>query len=147
MARSTKRAPISLDEADLQLVAKAIAMRCPRESAEAARAARMRALVRVTGDLSRTLSLYARHALVNCQGTVGAWDLAADTDQLAGALIAFCAEMRAVSREYGDVVRADVVGVVPSHKAAPEARKPDSSAPRFVVGAIEPGAMREVPAR
>ena len=100
---------ITIDEGDLAIIARAIALRCPAPDADAARAARMRALVEVTAQLNRMLATYARHALVNCQGTVGASDLDLDTRLLAEALRDFCGEIRTVAADYADVMRrADV---------------------------------------
>jgi hypothetical protein len=68
----------------------------------------MRALVRVTSELTRTLSMYSRHALVHCQGTAGATDLSDDTRRLTTALEAFCMEVHAVASEYGAHLREPV---------------------------------------
>ena len=95
---------MTIDESDLAIVARAIALRCPAPDEDAARAARMRALVQVTAQLNRMLSTYARHALVNCQGTTGASDLDLDTRLLAEALRDFCGEIRTVAAEYADVM-------------------------------------------
>lgn len=89
-----------VDAADLQAVERMIIMRFAASGEEAQRAARMRALVQVTLELTRALSTYSRHALVHCQGTAGASDLAADTERLAATLDAFCSEIRTVSAEY-----------------------------------------------
>jgi hypothetical protein len=104
----TSEAPrLAIDAADLRTIADVITMRFDQRTAEAQRAARMRTLVRVTADLSRTLSTYSRHALVNCQGTAGTSDFSADTERLSQALDAFCAEVRAVSSDYGAVIAAN----------------------------------------
>jgi hypothetical protein len=99
---------IAIDESDLAIVARAIALRCPAPADDAARAARMRAMVEVTAQLNRMLGTYARHALVNCQGTAGASDLDLDTRLLTEALRDFCAEVRTVAAEYaGAMLQAD----------------------------------------
>jgi len=96
---------LSLTTDDLHDVERVIALRLPGVVREGRRAARMRALVRVTSDLTRTLSTYSRHALVHCQGTAGASDLSEDTRRLTSALEAFCLEIRAVALEYADQIR------------------------------------------
>ncbi|MEP6991450.1 MAG: hypothetical protein ABJA80_11030 [bacterium] len=92
--------PLAIEEDDLLVVAQAITMRCTLQTAEAMRAARLRALALVAAHLGRTLSTYARHALVNCQGTPGASDVDADTRLLAAALRDFCSEIENVSGTY-----------------------------------------------
>ncbi|CAN5826360.1 hypothetical protein BH11GEM1_BH11GEM1_08370 [soil metagenome] len=92
--------PLVIEEDDLLVVAQAITMRCSLQTAEAVRAARLRVLAQVAAHLGRTLSTYARHALVNCQGTVGASSIDADTQLLAAALRAFCTEIEDVSGTY-----------------------------------------------
>jgi hypothetical protein len=64
----------------------------------------MRTLLAVTAELNRTLTTYARHALVHCHGTAGTSDLSADTAALNRALNAFCNEIGRVARDYDDVV-------------------------------------------
>jgi len=91
---------IALSVPDLHVVQHAILMRFASADAESLRAERMRALVRVASELTRALSTYSRHALVHCQGTAGASDLAEDTRWLTEALGAFCHEITAVSREF-----------------------------------------------
>ncbi len=101
---------MAIEEQDLLVVAQAITMRCHHGTAEDARAARLRTLVEVAAHLGRTLSTYARHALVNCQGTAGANDVDADTRLLTDALRAFCAEVEEVSVTYADSLPAKVRG-------------------------------------
>ncbi len=91
---------LSLTVGDLHDVERVITLRLSSGRQEGQRAARMRALVRVSSELTRTLSTYSRHALVHCQGTAGASDLSVDTRRLVAALEAFCIEIRAVAEEY-----------------------------------------------
>ncbi len=118
--------PLAIEEDDLLVVAQAITMRCSLQTAEAMRAARLRALALVAAHLGRTLSTYARHALVNCQGTPGASDVEADTRLLAAALRAFCAEIEAVSGTYAE----SLTSAAPHAPAARHlaAAAPDASA-------------------
>ncbi len=91
---------MAIEEGDLHVVAQAITLRYPVQVAEAARAERLRALAQVAAHLGRTLSTYARHALVNCQGTAGASDIETDTRLLAEALRVFSSEIQSVSGAY-----------------------------------------------
>lgn len=93
--------PLSLAIRDLENVERAITLRLPNGHQEGRRADRMRALVRVTAELTRSLSTYSQHALVHCQGTAGTTDLSDDTRRLGAALEAFCHEIHAVADEYG----------------------------------------------
>lgn len=105
------RAPVmAIDEDDLLVVAQAITLRCPVQGVEAARATRLRTLAQVAAHLGRTLSTYARHALVNCQGTAGASDVEVDTRLLAEALRVFSIEVQSVASTY--------VGALPSSAGA-----------------------------
>jgi hypothetical protein len=106
---------LAIDAADLRTIADVITMRFEQRAEEAQRAARMRTLVRVTAELSRTLSTYSRHALVNCQGTAGTSDFSADTERLSEALDAFCAEVRAVSSEFGPSIIVPSAATVVEH--------------------------------
>ena len=97
--------PMTIEAADLLAVERMITMRFPGTGPEFERAARMRTLVRVTAQLTSTLSTYSRHALVHCQGTAGASNLSEDTALLTRTLQAFCSEIRAVAAEYGEFAR------------------------------------------
>lgn len=99
---------ITIAPADLETVAELITMRFPLRLREARRLARMRGLMTVTADLNRTLSIYAQHALVHCQGTAGTSDLSADTVALNRTLRAFCAEIRAIAAEYDSINRPSI---------------------------------------
>lgn len=98
---ATNSSALSLAISDLNDVERVITLRLANHRQEGRRAERMRALVRVTSELTRTLSTYSRHALVHCQGTAGTTDLSDDTRRLTTALEAFCAEIHAVATEYG----------------------------------------------
>ncbi len=99
---------ITIAPADLETVAELITMRFPLRFREARRLARMRGLMTVTADLNRTLSIYAQHALVHCQGTAGTSDLSADTVALNRTLRAFCAEICAIAAEYDSINRPNI---------------------------------------
>ncbi len=98
---------MSIGEDDLLVVARAITMRCPLPATESLRAARLRALALVAAQLGRTLSTYARHALVNCQGTAGASDVELDTRLLVEALRGFASEVESVSSSYAESLPPD----------------------------------------
>lgn len=99
---------ITIAPADLETVADLITMRFPLRLREARRLARMRSLMTVTADLNRTLSIYAKHALVHCQGSAGTSDLSADTVALNRTLRAFCAEIRTIAAEYDSINRPSI---------------------------------------
>jgi hypothetical protein len=103
--RQSSELAVSVSPTDLSTVSQLIRMRLPSSAAEARRVTRMRRLVLLASELTRTLHTYSRHALVHCQGTAGTSDLEADTEALARALGEFSAEVSAVVREYGHVAR------------------------------------------
>ncbi|MDQ2664587.1 MAG: hypothetical protein M3Z05_01115 [Gemmatimonadota bacterium] len=98
---------MAIEEDDLLVVARAITMRSPLPATESVRAARLRALALVAAHLGRTLSTYARHALVNCQGTAGASDIDSDTRLLVEALRVFSVEVESISSTYADALPPD----------------------------------------
>ncbi|CAN5242906.1 hypothetical protein BH09GEM1_BH09GEM1_12630 [soil metagenome] len=110
MASQSAPPVMAIVEDDLLVVARAITMRSPLPATESARAARLRALALVAAHLGRTLSTYARHALVNCQGTVGASDVESDTRLLVEALRVFSVEVESISRSYAEALPSDSRG-------------------------------------
>lgn len=96
---------ITIASDDLETIAELITMRFPLRGPESRRLARMRGLMTLTADLNRTLSVYAQHALVHCQGTAGTSDLSADTAALNRALRAFAAEIQIIAGEYDCINR------------------------------------------
>lgn len=123
---SQPRVPVlAIEEDDLLVVAQAITLRCAVQAAEAARAARLRALAQIAAHLGRTLSTYARHALVNCQGTAGASDVETDTRLLAEALRVFSTEIQSVSSTYADALPPNARGMI----EGPEQLRPATNAP------------------
>ena len=99
--RQSSELAVSVTSTDLSTVSQLIRMRLPSSAAEARRVTRMRRLVLLAAELTRTLHTYSRHALVHCQGTAGTSDLEADTEALVRALSEFSSEISTVASEYG----------------------------------------------
>ena len=99
--RHSSELAVSVTSTDLSTVSQLIRMRLPSSAAEARRVTRMRRLVLLAAELTRTLHTSSRHALVHCQGTAGTSDLEADTDALVRALQDFSLEISTVADEYG----------------------------------------------
>ena len=99
---------MSLAFSDLNDVERVITLRLPNDRQEGRRAERMRALVRMSSELTRALSTYSRHALVQRRGTAGATDLSDDMRRLTAALEACCVEVHAVVSEFGAHIREPV---------------------------------------
>lgn len=116
-------ANITIAPADLETIAELITMRFPLRLQEARRLARMRGLMTVTADLNRTLSIYAQHALVHCQGTAGTSDLSADTVALNRTLRAFCAEICTIAAEYDSINRPSIPFTVSEEDFGPGERR------------------------
>lgn len=102
-ADARTRPHVAITMEDLHAVERVITTRFAAEEPELRRAARMRRLVRVTGELAKTLSVYARDALVHCQGTAGACNLSDDTERLGAVLAAFAQEISTVARDYPSI--------------------------------------------
>ncbi len=86
---------MTISAPDLLAVERMITMRLPTASHEQERVEQTRRLVRVTAELTRTLSTYSRHALVHCQGSAGTTDLGEDTARLTPSIVRGTAGLRA----------------------------------------------------
>lgn len=89
---------------ELELVSEAVMLRLTDSDAEVARMSRMRELLWAASELTRALSLHTQHALVDCCGTHGTGDLAADTRTLHAALMRYSQLVRLVAAEYAPVI-------------------------------------------
>jgi hypothetical protein len=91
---------------DLQIVAEMVEMRLPLRAPEQRRVARARQVLAAEAELARAVSAHTQHALISCQGSHGAANLAADTAALYAALVGYAAIIREVADEYRALVNA-----------------------------------------
>ena len=78
--------------------------------AEMVRVARMRELLWAASELTRALSMYTRHALVDCCGTHGTGDLAADTRMVHAALARYAELVCNLAEEYSPILSLGTLG-------------------------------------
>lgn len=90
---------------DLQIVAEMVVMRLPLRAPEQRRVARVRELLAAQAEFGRAISAHTQHALINCQGSHGAANLADDTTALYQALASYAALLREVAQEYRTLAR------------------------------------------
>ena len=102
---TTEKLPVVIEHDDMQVVAEAMMLRLQLRGSEARRIERMRQLLTTASDLCRALSAHTHHALVNCQGSHGTWDLERDTRELHDAFAAYGSLVRDIAREYRAVAR------------------------------------------
>lgn len=91
---------------DLQIVAEMVEMRLPLRAPEQRRVARAREVLAAEAELARAVSAHTQHALISCQGSHGAANLAEDTAALYAALVGYAAIVREVADEYRTLVHA-----------------------------------------
>lgn len=91
---------------DLQIVAEMVEMRLPLRAPEQRRVARAREVLAAEAELARAVSAHTQHALISCQGSHGAANLAEDTAALYAALVGYAAIVREVADEYRTLVNA-----------------------------------------
>ena len=91
---------------DLQVVAEMVEMRLPLRAPEQRRVQRAREVLAAEAELARAISLHTQHALISCQGSHGAANLAEDTAVLYAALTHYAAVIRDVADEYRPLVQA-----------------------------------------
>ena len=91
---------------DLQIVAEMVEMRLPLRSPEQRRVQRAREVLAAEAELARAIALHTQHALISCQGSHGAANLADDTASLYAALAQYAAVIREVADEYRSLVQA-----------------------------------------
>jgi hypothetical protein len=96
----------SISRENLQIVAEMVEMRLPLRAPEQRRVARAREVLAAEAELARAVSAHTQHALISCQGSHGAANLAADTATLYAALSAYAAVIRDVADEYRALVHA-----------------------------------------
>lgn len=94
---------ISLE--DLEIVRDAVMLRSNTSEVEAERVERIRELLWAASVLTRALSTHMQHSLIDCCGTLGANDLAADTVNLHRALVRYGQLVRSVAADYRHAVR------------------------------------------
>jgi len=91
---------------DLQIVAEMVEMRLPLRAPEQRRVQRAREVLAAEAELARAITVHTQHALISCQGSHGAANLAEDTAALYGALAHYAAVIRDVADEYRPLVQA-----------------------------------------
>lgn len=91
---------------DLQIVAEMVEMRLPLRAPEQRRVQRAREVLAAEAELARAVTLHTQHALISCQGSHGAANLAQDTASLYAALAHYGAIIREVADEYRSLVHA-----------------------------------------
>ena len=91
---------------DLQIVAEVVEMRLPLRTPEQRRVARAREVLTAEAELGRAVTVHTQHALISCQGSHGAANLAEDTAVLCAALARYAAVIREVADEYRGIVQA-----------------------------------------
>jgi hypothetical protein len=91
---------------DLQIVAEMVEMRLPLRAPEQRRVQRAREVLAAEAELARAISVHTQHALISCQGSHGAANLAEDTASLYAALAHYSAIIRDVADEYRSLVQA-----------------------------------------
>jgi hypothetical protein len=85
---------------ELDAVRRVVLMRLPQHTAEWHRLQRMRALIDAASELSRVLASHTRCTLVDCGGSQGTGDLAAETERLFEALERYADVVRDIAVEY-----------------------------------------------
>lgn len=108
MSIDTNSAEVSICRDDLLIVSAAMDLRYPLRAPESHRIERMRELLSAASELSRALAAHSQHSLVDCQGSHGMWDLAADAEALFDALAVYSGLVRHVATEYRSVFRDSV---------------------------------------
>jgi hypothetical protein len=96
---------------DLRIVAEMVEMRLPLRTPEQRRVQRAREVLAAEADLARAISVHTQHALISCQGSHGAANLADDTASLYAALANYAAVVREVADEYRPLVQAAEPGL------------------------------------
>lgn len=96
----------AISREDLQIVAEIVEMRLPLRAPEQRRVARARQVLAAEAELARAISAHTQHALISCQGSHGAANLAQDTAALYAALAGYAAIIREVADEYRSLVNA-----------------------------------------
>jgi len=91
---------------DLQIVAEMVEMRLPLRAPEQRRVQRAREVLAAEAELARAISVHTQHALISCQGSHGAANLAEDTASLYAALAQYAAIIRDVADEYRSLAQA-----------------------------------------
>ena len=91
---------------DLQIVAEMVEMRLPLRAPEQRRVQRAREVLAAEAELARAITVHTQHALISCQGSHGAANLAEDTAALYVALAHYAAVIRDVADEYRPLVQA-----------------------------------------
>jgi hypothetical protein len=85
---------------DLQIVAEVVTVRFSPDSGEADRAAHVRKLLDVTGDLNYAISTYTHRVLMFARRRPAAGDLRDETAALQDAVDAFAAHVRSMADAY-----------------------------------------------
>jgi len=96
----------SISRENLQIVAEMVEMRLPLRAPEQRRVARAREVLAAEAELARAVTAHTQHALISCQGSHGAANIAADTAALYAALANYATVIRDVADEYRALVRA-----------------------------------------
>lgn len=91
---------------DLQIVAEMVEMRLPLRAPEQRRVSRARQVLAAEAELARAVTAHTQHALISCQGSHGAANIANDTAALYAALVSYAAVIRDVADEYRALVTA-----------------------------------------
>lgn len=89
---------------DLQIVAEMVVMRLPLRTPEQRRVARAREVLAAEAELARAISAHTQHALISCQGSHGAANIANDTTALFEAFTCYATLVRSVAAEYRTLV-------------------------------------------
>jgi hypothetical protein len=90
----------TISQDDLVTLAHVALLRLPLRGPESERAARFRTLIAAASELSRTVASHTHCMLVNCQGSHGVGDLAAESRELFHALARYAELVREIAREY-----------------------------------------------
>lgn len=106
-AQSNDRLAAGIPLGDLKVASGAIMLRLADAAQETSRINQMRDFLGCASELNLALSVYVRHALVDCCGTHGTADLAVDTQALHRALDRYSTFVAVVAAEYGDIVLAN----------------------------------------
>ena len=99
----------AISREDLQIVAEMVEMRLPLRTPEQRRVQRARDVLAAEAELARAISAHTQHALISCQGSHGAANLAQDTAVLYVALAIYAAIVREVADEYRSLVHASAL--------------------------------------
>lgn len=95
-----------ISRVDLQIVAEMVEMRLPLRAPEQRRVQRARDVLAAEAELARAITVHTQHALISCQGSHGAANLAEDTAALSAALAQYAAIISEVADEYRSLVQA-----------------------------------------